>query len=253
MPFKNEGEVSVIEDRMTFDIQALAIGAEALGVRLNEQQIGQFAQYATLLEEWNTRMNLTRVAPKDVVPLHFLDSLTVSAAAEASLAGRLLDVGTGAGFPGVPLKIAHTELSVTLLDSTRKKLDFLDSVISALGLQGIKTVHSRAEETGRDNRHRQKYDVVTARAVARLNVLSEWLLPLVKPGGIAVAMKSATSDEEITEAENAVKILGGEVEKVCSVVIPGTDIERKIVVIRKLRPTPAKYPRIAAEIKARPL
>jgi 16S rRNA (guanine527-N7)-methyltransferase len=238
---------------VTIDIQALTVGAEALGVRLNEKQIGQFAQYAALLEEWNARMNLTRVAPQDVVPLHFLDSLTVSGVAEGPLTGRLLDVGTGAGFPGVPLKIVYPELSVSLLDSTRKKLDFLDAVISALGLQGIQTVHSRAEEAGRDNRHRQKYDVVTARAVARMNVLSEWLLPLVKAGGIAVAMKSAASDEEIAEAENAVKTLGGEIEKVSSVVIPGTDIERKIVVMRKLRPTPAKYPRIAAEIKARPL
>lgn len=237
----------------TLDLQALAAGAEALGVPLNEKQLGQFAQYAALLEEWNARMNLTRVAQGEIVPLHFLDSLTVLSAVEGPLTGGLLDVGTGAGFPGLPLKIVQPELSVTLLDSTRKKLDFLDAVIGALGLQGIKTLHSRSEEAGRDNRHREKYDVVTARAVARLNVLSEWLLPLVKPGGVAIAMKSAAADEEIAEAENAVKALGGQIERVSIVVIPGTDIERKIVVIRKVQATPAKYPRIAAEIKARPL
>jgi 16S rRNA (guanine527-N7)-methyltransferase len=241
--FTNEGEVSVINESATIDIQALTVGAEALGVRLNEQQIGQFAQYAALLEEWNARMNLTRVAPQDTVPLHFLDSLTVSAAAEASLAGRLLDVGTGAGFPGVPLKIAHPELSVTLMDSTRKKLDFLDAVIGALGLRNIKTIHIRAEDAMRASEHYERYDVVTARAVARLNVLAGWMLPFVKPGGIAVAMKSATSDEEIEEAENVIKVLRGVIGRKYSVRIPGTDIGRKIVVIRKGGTTPFTYSR----------
>jgi 16S rRNA (guanine527-N7)-methyltransferase len=233
--------------------EQLKSGARELGLDLSETLVRQFARYAELLEEWNARMNLTRVPPEEVVPLHFLDSLLVCQAIDLSVPARLIDVGSGAGFPGLPLKLVYPSLNVTLLDSTRKRLTFLDTVIGELGLSGVKTLHARAEEAGRDSNHRDRYDVVTARAVARLNTLAEWLLPLVRPGGVAVALKSVGADEEIEQAGTAIAKLGGRLEKVTTARIPDTDIERKIVVLRKDKPTPPRYPRPTAEIKSHPL
>jgi 16S rRNA (guanine527-N7)-methyltransferase len=231
----------------------LKAGVADLGLNLDDTQLGQFVRYGQLLEEWNARMNLTRVPSEEVVPLHFLDSLLVCRAVDLQPGDRLIDVGSGAGFPGLPLKIAFPSISVTLLDSTRKRLAFLEAVIQDLGLTAANTLHSRAEDAGRDPRHRDHYDVVTARAVARLGKLAEWLLPFVKPGGAAVALKSAGADEEIDETVGALVKLGSKLESVVALRIPQTDIERKLVVLRKEKPTPARYPRPAAEIKARPL
>jgi 16S rRNA (guanine527-N7)-methyltransferase len=206
-----------------------------------------------MLEEWNRVMNLTRVPPDEIVPLHFLDSLTVATMVDLSGSLRLIDVGTGAGFPGLALKIAFPSLDATLLDSTRKRLDFLDAVIADLSLTGVRTAHARAEAAGRDPKYRERFDLATARAVSRLNTLSELLLPLVRVGGQAVAMKSAAVDEEAAEAANAVKMLGGSAPRVVAVTLPGTEIERKLVVIDKPRPSPARYPRDGAQIKSKPL
>jgi len=231
----------------------LVEGAAGLGLTLTDRQIEQFVRYAALLEEWNARMNLTRIPPDQVVPLHFLDSLALCRAVDLRAGGRLIDVGTGAGFPGVPLKIAFPALSLTLLDSTRKRLVFLDTVLRQLDLPGAITLHARAEEAGRAAPHREAYDYAAARAVARLNVLAEWLLPLIRVGGAALALKSADVQKEIAEAEGAVTRLGGVVEKIVSVVLPGVGIERKIVVLRKTRRTPPRYPRAGGEIRAKPL
>jgi 16S rRNA (guanine527-N7)-methyltransferase len=228
-------------------------GAAALNLALTDWQVRQFARYAALLEEWNARMNLTRIPPHEVVPLHFLDSLLVTQAVDVGAASHLLDVGSGAGFPGLPLKIAFPSLSLTLLDSTRKKLDFLKAVVADLALDRVAFVHARAEEAGRMAARREVYDLVTARAVAKMNILAEWLLPFVRKGGRAVTLKSAGAEAEIAEAAKAIRALGGVMERVVEAVIPGTDIVRKLVVIRKERPAPQVYPRAAAVIKSHPL
>lgn len=220
---------------------------------LSDRQLAQFARYAEMLEEWNRVLNLTRVPPDEIVPLHFLDSLTVAKAVDLIRPLRLIDVGTGAGFPGLALKIAFPSLDVTLLDSTRKRLSFLDAVIADLGLTGVRTAHGRAEAAGRNPAYRERFDIATARAVSRLNALAEFLVPLVRLGGHIVAMKSAAVDEEVAESANAVKILGGSAPRSVAVTLPETDIERKLVIIDKVRPTPSRYPRDATQIKAKPL
>ena len=163
-----------------------------------------------------------------------------------------IDVGTGAGFPGLPVKISCPELSVTLMDSLEKRLNFLNEVITALGLKDCTTVHSRAEDAGRNKKYREKYDIVTARAVARLSVLAEYCLPLVKVGGVFLAMKSHSEEEE-QDAAKAIALLGGTIEKSDTFKLPGTDMERTIIVVRKIRPTPARFPRKAGTPSKTPI
>jgi len=213
----------------------LATGASELGVALSDQQIDQLDLFASFLYQWNERMNLTRVASADVVPLHFLDSLSAHCAVDLSGGGKLLDIGTGAGFPGIPLKIAFPELDLTLLDSTRKRLVFLASLIQELGLKGIETVHARAEDAGRKPDYREKFDFAVARAVAPMNRLAGWLLPFVRARGFAVALKSDSAELEIQAASAAIRLAGGGPPRTVSVRIPGTEIDRQIAVIRKIK------------------
>ena len=236
---------------MTFAEILAARGAEAQ-LSFTEEQLAQFTRYYELLVETNKVMNLTAITePEEVAVKHMVDSLL---AFEAAMAGKtLVDVGTGAGFPGVPLKIYCPSLKVTLVDSLGKRLRFLEQVISELGLKGIRCEHLRAEDAGRNKKHRELYDYVTARAVARLSVLSEYCLPLAKKGGQFIALKGSRYAEEIDEGEAAVKILGGKIISAEPVKLPGLDDGRAIIKIAKIKATPAQYPRKAGTPEKQPL
>ena len=237
---------------MTF-LEALISKGKEAGLEFTEKQLEQFSMYFDLLIETNKVMNLTAITePEEVAVKHIIDSLL--AFDEKIFPGKLLaDVGTGAGFRGIPLKIYCPELKVVLLDSLAKRLKFLEAVIEQLALQDISCVHLRAEDAGQNKDHREKYDLVTARAVARLSVLSEYCLPLVKVGGYFIAMKGSKFKEEISEGLTAVGILGGEIISAEEVKLPGLDDGRAIIRIRKIKKTPVKYPRKAGLPEKQPL
>lgn len=214
--------------------------AEQINIVLEEKQIENFYKYMNLLLEWNEKMNLTAITePNEVILKHFIDSLTIANLIEKDQ--KVIDVGTGAGFPGIPLSIVKEE-NITLLDSLNKRIIFLEEVINKLELKNIKAVHARVEEFAKNKKERESYDIATSRAVASLNVLLEYLLPLVKVGGICICMKGSNT-EEIEEAKNALKILGGEIEKIEKITLPETDITRNIIIVKKVKQTPLKYPR----------
>ena len=227
----------------------LCRGLGALG--LPETAASPMARYGALLLETNQVMNLTAITdPADVAALHFLDSaalLTLADFRDKSVA----DVGTGAGFPGLPLKIAEPSIRLTLLDAQGKRVRFLETVCRELGLGDVECVHGRAEEFAADRR--ESFDIVTSRAVAALPVLAELCLPLVKVGGRFLAMKSVDADAELASARRAMETLGGSVASVRDYPIPGTDVRHRLVIVKKFRPTPEKYPRTFAKIKKNPL
>lgn len=228
-------------------------GLPALGLAPPAGAVERLDRYAELLLEKNQVMNLTAITePEQVARLHMLDCAALLNVCPLE-GNRLLDVGTGAGFPGMVLKILVPSLDVTLLDSLNKRLDWLAETCGALGLTGIRTVHARAEERSHDPAFRETFDAVTSRAVAELRTLCELCLPYVRPGGYFLAMKSVDSDREIEDAAAAVKILGGGLERVQDYEIPGTDIRHRVVVIKKLLETPKKYPRAFAKMKKNPL
>lgn len=233
--------------------------SEASGLGLSEEQLGQLDTYAAMLVKTNEVMNLTNITDDEGIAVrHFIDSLTLVPyiRAEQESASRkelsVIDVGTGAGFPGVVLKIAMPELKLTLLDSLNKRLNFLNEVSSALGLKDVNTVHGRAEDAGRDRKLREKHDISCARAVASLPVLCEYCLPFVKQGGAFLAMKGNVEEEEQASVK-AVSVLGGKKEKTDRFLLPGTDMNRSVVVVRKVKPTPPGYPRQAGKPSKNPL
>lgn len=222
----------------------LAERATQFGVMLSEEQQNQFYNYMELLLEWNEKLNLTAITDQEqILTKHFIDSLSI--APYINLSDKILDIGTGAGFPGIPLKIALPQNSFTLLDSLNKRINFLNVIIQELKLKNIKAIHGRAEEFNKINGERENYEIVVSRAVAKLNVLLEYMLPFVKKGGKCICMKSIDIDEELKEAEKAIKTLGGRIEKIDSITLENTDIQRKIVIIKKVQETPKKYPRKA--------
>ena len=232
------------------DMEALLRqGLEALG--LSPEAAPALARYGYLLAEKNKVMNLTAITEEaDIAALHFLDSAAMLSLAD--LKGKTLaDVGTGAGFPGLPVRIVEPSVRVTLLDAQNKRVEFLKEVCGDLGLDDVECVHGRAEELAAERR--ESFDIVTSRAVAALPILAELCLPLVKAGGYFLAMKSVDSDAELDSARRALEILGGRVEALRDYQIPGTDVRHRLVLIKKFRPTPEKYPRMFAKIKKNPL
>lgn len=223
-----------------------------LNIELSEIQLNQFYEYMNILIEWNKVMNLTGITdPEEIIIKHFIDSLTVLD--KVNKKDSIIDVGTGAGFPGIPIKIALPETKVILLDSLNKRIKFLNEVIEQLQLKDIYTIHGRAEDYGKDKKHREKYDIAIARAVAPLNILLEYLMPFTKVKGKVLCMKASNSEEEINSSKNAVKVLGGELVDTEEFCIPNTEIKRKIIQVNKVNEINKKYPRKAGTPSKEPL
>ncbi len=228
------------------------------GIELSKQQINQFSDYYDLLVEWNSFMNLTAITDFDeVCKKHFLDSLSIVKAYEKEYleSGNLslIDIGTGAGFPGIPIKIVFPEIQITLLDSLNKRIKFLNTVIEKLALANCETYHGRAEDYAKENLLRETYDICVSRAVANLSTLSEYCLPYVKVGGDFVSYKSEKISEESVQASKAICVLGGKVDRQVDFTLPGSDIYRNVYVIKKEKNTPKKYPRKAGLPSKEPL
>ena len=217
--------------------------ANKINVQLNEKQIDNFFKYKNMLIETNKKFNLTAITDdKEIIIKHFIDSLIINK--YINLNTSIIDVGTGAGFPGIPIKIVRDDLEITLLDSLNKRLNFLNDVIKELDLKNIKTLHGRAEDIGHNSSYREKYDYVTARAVANLSTLSELCIPFLKVNGIFICMKGNSIDE-VENAQNAINKLGGEIINIEKLVLPNSDIERNIILIKKIKNTPTTYSRKA--------
>lgn len=216
--------------------------ANKIGIELNEEELEKFFNYKELILDWNTKINLTAIKDdEEFINKHFIDSLTIAKYVE-NKEYNIIDIGTGAGFPGIPLKIIKAN-QITLFDSLNKRLKVLDDIINKLELINIQTMHGRAEEAFKGKENREMYDVAVSRAVANLNVLAEYMLPAVKVNGFCICMKAGNIENEIKDAKNAIRILGGKIEKVEKITLPDTDIERNIVIIKKINRTPKAYPR----------
>lgn len=223
------------------------------GIVPNDEMIQKYETYATLLVEWNEKINLTAITqPEDICEKHFLDSvLPFVLWGSLENNAKIIDVGTGAGFPSIPLKIVRSDVEITLLDSLNKRINFLNEVCKAINISS-ETVHGRAEDLGKSPIFREKFDVATARAVANLTELCEYCLPFVKVGGFFVALKGQSGEEEVKNAKNAIKLLGGKIEKILNYTLPNGD-NRVLCVIKKVSETPQKYPRNKGQMKKKPL
>jgi len=222
--------------------EKLKENAYIIGVTLDNNMLNQFYNYKNLVIEWNEKINLTAITDDlEFAVKHFVDSLTINKYIEQRK--TIIDIGTGAGFPGIPIKILNKDNRVILFDSLNKRLNVLEDIVEKIGLTNVETLHGRAEETFKNKNHREKYDIATSRAVAALNVLAELMLPAVKVGGICICMKGNNAEAEIEEAKRAIKELGGEIIKVEKITLPELNLERNIVIIKKVKQTPNKYPR----------
>ena len=239
---------------MPYNLSTLENGCRELGIELSEKQKKQFIQFYEFLVEKNKVMNLTGITEfEEVLTKHFLDSLACVKAVEMNKINKIMDIGTGAGFPGVPLKIAFPHLEACLLDSLKKRVNFLEETFDLLKLEDITAIHGRAEEFAKNKSYREQYDLCVSRAVSNLATLSEYCLPYVKVGGHFISYKSGTVKEELQQAEKAVKILGGKIQDVVYFNLPDSEIQRSLVVIEKIKTTPGRYPRKAGTPLKEPL
>ena len=213
-----------------------------INIVFTEEQLQKFYQYMNLLIEWNEKINLTAIVePKEIILKHFIDSLTIIKYIEPNKS--VIDIGTGAGFPGIPVKIMREDLDITLLDSLNKRIHFLNEVIQKLELKNITAIHARIEEFAKNKQYREAFDVATSRAVANLTTLSEYMLPMVDLKGMVICMKGSEINEEISKSKNSIKLLGGKIDKIEEFTLPKSDNRRNLILIKKERQTPGKYPR----------
>lgn len=237
-----------------YSTDTLVRGTKQLGITLSEKQIQQFIRYYELLVEWNSFMNLTAITEyEEVMEKHFVDSLAVVKVCDFHQIKSLIDIGTGAGFPGIPLKIAFPHLEVVLLDSLNKRTKFLNEVINQLGLENIRTIHGRAEDYAKQKEYREQFDVCVSRAVANLSTLSEYCIPYVRNMGEFISYKSGKIEEEVEQSRKAVLILGGKISRIEKFCLADTDMERSFVIIKKEKKSPGKYPRKAGMPSKEPL
>lgn len=226
--------------------------AKKVNIEIDDKKEEQFYNYMKLLLEWNEKINLTAITEQnDIILKHFIDSITINKYIEQS--NSIIDIGTGAGFPGIPLKIMNQNKKITLVDSLNKRINFLNEVCKEISLENIQCIHARAEELASDLEYRENYETVVSRAVARLNVLIEYMLPFVKKGGLCICMKGPNIDGELEGAKNAIKVLGGKIKSVESFFLPDSDIERNVIIIEKVAETPKKYPRKAGLPSKQPI
>lgn len=224
---------------------------EKINIEICEEESNKLYMYMNLMLEWNKKINLTSITDEeDIIIKHFVDSLSINK--YLSKNKNVMDVGTGAGFPGIPLKIFNEDIEFILVDSLNKRINFLEEVKQKLNINKLELVHSRIEDLAKNLKYREKIDIVVSRAVANLSVLSEYMLPFVKIGGFCICMKGPNIDDELENSKNAIKILGGEIEKVESLVLPG-NLERNIIIIKKEKETPNSYPRKAGIPSKKPL
>lgn len=237
-----------------YPVENLKRKINMLHIDINNKQLQQYVTYYEMLIEKNKVMNLTAITEYDeVIDKHFIDSLSIVQCVDLNQVHTLIDVGTGAGFPGIPLKIAFPHLKITLLDSLNKRINFLNTVVQELRLEDVQTCHGRAEDYGHRSEFREKYDICTSRAVANLSTLSEYCLPFVNIGGQFISYKSGNVDKELESSRNAVKILGGEIGEVCSYMLPETEFSRTLIPINKKKVMAKKYPRKAGTPSKEPL
>ncbi|MBQ9364682.1 MAG: 16S rRNA (guanine(527)-N(7))-methyltransferase RsmG [Schwartzia sp.] len=235
-------------------IEDLRECAEKFGITLDDYRLKQFDTYFGMLIDWNEKINLTAITePHEVAVKHFIDSLSCHDEKYFSDGASVIDVGTGAGFPGIPLKIFRPDIKLTLLDSLQKRVNFLSAVCDTLSIKDVEIIHARAEDGARQKEHRERYDVAVSRAVARMSVLAEYALPYVRTGGYFLALKGAKFDEEADEAKRAIATLGGKIEKISPVKLPTLDDKRAIIAVKKIKATPKTYPRKAGTPEKKPL
>lgn len=226
--------------------------AQKINIELDKNQIEKFYKYMDLLIEWNEKINLTAITnEKDILVKHFIDSLTIQRYLGDAV--NIIDVGTGAGFPGIPIKIVNPNLKVVLVDSLNKRINFLQEVIKQLNLDNIEVIHARAEDLGQNKKYREAFDIVTSRAVANMSVLSEYLLPLARVNGKCICMKGSDVEEELENSKYAINLLGGKIEQVDKFELSNDRIGRNIIIVKKLKNTPNSYPRKAGTPAKKPL